>query len=305
MEKGEGVAFAKKYEVKIFPTLLYFNPQGKMVHKTVGATPAKILLKRGANALSSETQLYALKLKYQKGERGQAFLKNYVDALFYALEDCSIPADIYLNKVGRANWTKPEHWNFIKTYVLNSFSEAFRYVFKNQDKFSKIESKENIKKYISNVLLLDKERVVQSKDETKLKAFSHKLKQIFEAKADKHVAEVEYMFYANNKGKALQYACKYFDNYCDNAYEFNGVAWNYYQKYNDKQHLEKALEWVKRSIKLMKKPFNTDTQAHILFKMKRYKEAKKVAEESIALAKKVKQDASETEKLLAKINAQL
>lgn len=305
MEKGEGIAFAKKYEVKIFPTLLYFNPQGKMVHKTVGAIPAKILLKRGANALNPETQLYALKRKYQKGQRGKAFLKRYVDALFFALEDCSIPADIYLQKVGRENWHKPEHWKFIKTYVLNSFSEAFGYVFKNQDKFSQVESQENIKKYISDVLLLDKERVVQSQDETKLKVFSHKLKQVFGAKADKHVAEVEYMFYANNKGKALQYAYKYFDNYCNNAYEFNGVAWNYYQKYNDKQHLEKALEWVRRSIKLMKKSFNTDTQAHLLFKLKRYKEAKKVAEESIALAKKARQNTSEIEKLLAKINAQL
>ena len=46
MEKGEGVDFAKQYKVRAFPTLVYFNPKGELVHRTTGANPAKVLLKQ-------------------------------------------------------------------------------------------------------------------------------------------------------------------------------------------------------------------------------------------------------------------
>lgn len=306
MEKGEGLDFAKKYKVRAYPTLVYFNPQGEMVHKSVGAYPAKVLLQHAGNALNPETQVFTLQRRFEKGEKSPAFLEKYIKALASAYEDFSKPADIFLAQMGKKKWATAEGWDFINEYVRKSSAEAFEHVLKNQDQYAKAAgSKEKVDKYITRVLLSDMRGVARSKDKNRLSAFKKKLKKVFGKDANKHIAKAEYMFYARDKDKGLQYACKYFDKYCDNAYEFNSVAWGYYKKYNDAQRLEKALRWAQKSVKLMKKSFNTDTQAHILFKMKRYKEAKKVAEESIALAKKAKQDASETEKLLAKINAQL
>ena len=36
MEKGEGPKFAKTYTVAAYPTLLFFNPAGELIHKAVG-----------------------------------------------------------------------------------------------------------------------------------------------------------------------------------------------------------------------------------------------------------------------------
>ncbi|OJJ18867.1 hypothetical protein BKI52_25175 [marine bacterium AO1-C] len=306
MEKGEGVDFAKKYKVRAYPTLVYFNPQGEMVHKTVGAYPAKVLLKAAANALNPETQVFTLKRRFEKGEKSNEFLQKYIAALEGAYEDFSKPADMYLAQLGKDKWATAEGWKFISKYVRKSSAEAFEYVMKNQAKFEKAaESKEKVEKYITRVLMMDMRGVARSKDKKQLTTFKKKLKDVFGKDADKHIAKAEYMFYAGDKEKAMQYACKYFDKYCDNAYEFNSIAWGYYKKYNDTERLEKALGWAQQSVKLMKKSFNTDTQAHLLFKLKRYKEAKKVAEESIALAKEAKQNAKETKALLEKINAKL
>jgi len=306
MEKGEGLAFAKKYKVRAYPTLVYFNPQGEMVHKTVGAYPAKKLLKQANNALNPETQVYTLQRKFEKGEKSNAFLKQYIEALSTAYEDYSKPADMYLAQLGQDKWATAEGWKFISKYVRKSSSEAFEYVMKNQAKFvAAAEGKGKVEKYIARVLTTDMRRLARSKNKEELASFKKKLKDAFGKDADKHIAKAEYMFYARDKEKGMQYACKYFDKYCDNHYEFNSIAWNYYKKYDDTQRLEKALAWAKQSVKLKKASFNTDTQAHILFKLKRYKKAKKVAEESIELAKKAKQNPKETEALLAKINAKL
>lgn len=305
MEKGEGIDFAKKYKVRAYPTLVYFNPQGEMVHKSVGAYPAKVLLKHANNALSPETQVFTLKRKFKKGERSNEFLVKYVAALESAYEDFKEPANIYLAQQGKKNWAKDENWKFIQKYVRSSSADAFEYVLANKKKFVKIASKEKVEKYISQVLIYDMRGVARTKDEAKLKAFKKKLKKVFGKDSDKHIAKAEYMFYASDKEKGLLYACKYLDKYCNNASEFNGIAWNYYKRFNDQKHLEKALTWAEQSVKLSKRSYNTDTQAHLLFKLKRYTEAKKVAEESIALAKKEKQSASETEKLLEKIKAKM
>ena len=306
MEKGEGIDFAKKYQVRAYPTLVYFNPQGEMVHKSVGAYPAKVLLQHASNALNPETQVYTLQRRFEKGEKSNAFLTKYIEALSGAYEDFSKPADMYLAQLGKDKWATAEGWDFISKYVRKSSAEAFEHVMKNQKKYEKIaKEKGQVGRYIAAVLRADMRGVARSKDKKQLMIFKKKLKKAFGKEADKHIAKAEYMFYSRDKEKAMQYACKYFDKYCNNPYEFNSVAWGYYKKYDDTQKLEKALGWAEQSVKMKKASFNTDTQAHLLYKLKRYKEAKKVAEESIALAEKAKEDAKETKALLEKINAKL
>ena len=36
MEKGEGVELAKKYNVKAYPTYLFINGDGEVVHRVLG-----------------------------------------------------------------------------------------------------------------------------------------------------------------------------------------------------------------------------------------------------------------------------
>jgi thioredoxin-related protein len=40
MEKGDGPDVAKQFNVSFYPTFLFFNPDGKLVHKAVGGRPA-------------------------------------------------------------------------------------------------------------------------------------------------------------------------------------------------------------------------------------------------------------------------
>lgn len=45
MEKGEGLAIAKKYMVRAYPTLMFINSEGKLVKRVLGAMSDKELLK--------------------------------------------------------------------------------------------------------------------------------------------------------------------------------------------------------------------------------------------------------------------
>ena len=46
MEKGEGIDIRKKYDVRGYPTLLFLNSSGEVVHRLLGADEASALLEK-------------------------------------------------------------------------------------------------------------------------------------------------------------------------------------------------------------------------------------------------------------------
>lgn len=63
MEKGEGINLAKEFNVMAYPTLLFFSPEGNMLHKTIGAMEAPAFINLGKDALNPAKQFYTLQQK--------------------------------------------------------------------------------------------------------------------------------------------------------------------------------------------------------------------------------------------------
>jgi thiol:disulfide interchange protein len=51
MERGEGPAFASQYRVTAYPTLLYINSKGKVIHRVLGAKSPDQFLQEGRRAM--------------------------------------------------------------------------------------------------------------------------------------------------------------------------------------------------------------------------------------------------------------
>jgi Highly conserved protein containing a thioredoxin domain len=66
-EKGDGVEFAKKYDVHAYPTFLMFLPDGTLQHKVVGADTLKLFIPRVERGLKERTSWKYLMEKYVKG----------------------------------------------------------------------------------------------------------------------------------------------------------------------------------------------------------------------------------------------
>lgn len=54
MEKGEGPAIAEKYKIKAYPTFLYINGEGQLVHRGGGYQKADKFIELGKDALSDK-----------------------------------------------------------------------------------------------------------------------------------------------------------------------------------------------------------------------------------------------------------
>jgi thiol-disulfide isomerase/thioredoxin len=63
MEKGEGIMLAQQFGVSAYPSLLFINAEGEMLHKGLGFQVAKQFLELAKTSLNPETQYYSLKNK--------------------------------------------------------------------------------------------------------------------------------------------------------------------------------------------------------------------------------------------------
>ncbi len=68
MEVGEGVTLSETFGISSYPTLMYFAPDGKMVHKYIGAMEAPEFISLGRIARDPATQYYTLKEKVRAGK---------------------------------------------------------------------------------------------------------------------------------------------------------------------------------------------------------------------------------------------
>jgi thiol-disulfide isomerase/thioredoxin len=268
MEKGEGIDFAQKYEVRSYPSYLFFDPQGELVHRSVGSKPVEMFIEDGKNALNPDKQFYALQKKYDAGDRSENLLYNYAFALSSAnrgqLEIAEV-ASAYLNTQKKEDLTSEKNWNVIDKLLYDINSSAFKYLEENKDKFAARYGEDNVNRKIL-------------------------------------ITKIEYNSDVGNWtwfAKALpEFAEKYAWNSWDMLNEF---AWSIYENIDDKEILMSAEKWIVRSIELEKNYYNTDTYAAILYKLGKHKKALKYANEAIELAKASNIDYKGTQELIEKI----
>lgn len=132
MEKGEGVELKTKFGVRAFPTLLFINAEGEVIHRIVGACDADELIKRVSEGIS-EKGLASMQKRYAAGERGDAFLSDYLDVLgaAYMKDECATVASEYL-KGKEAQVLKDEKlFKLFMDFINNVDDPVFKYIYAN------------------------------------------------------------------------------------------------------------------------------------------------------------------------------
>lgn len=98
MEKGEGPSFGQKYPVRAYPTLMFIDYDGQLVHQKVGAQSLTNLISLGETALSKVDRSQQFAEKYEKGDRSAALIYEYLLALNQAGKPSLKIANEYLRE---------------------------------------------------------------------------------------------------------------------------------------------------------------------------------------------------------------
>jgi len=294
MERGDGQIVAQRYKVSAFPSFLFVNSEGELVHKGIGYQDADKFLGLVSIALNANQGLLAWSKKFDNGERSPDFLKNY--ALQLAdVQDAKRTAIAKLYLKTQLDWkNNNETLDFIFKFVESPDDTFFTLLSKNKPIFERRVSREAIELKRKNLV---EEQLFDKKNLPTLARADSLLALVNDDKHKLDSTQRNYrMTYYRMKGDRNAYAqaaVNYFKKYDKNAGELAETANTFLEQIDDKTFLEKALKWAKRATRLEKISYHQFLVAELYNKLKDKSAALKAANIAIELGKKAGESTDE------------
>lgn len=289
---ADGHDIMTKYKVQAFPTYLFFNPEGKLVHRAIGSSEADQFIAKAADALNPDKQYYVLLEQYKAGKKDPEFLRKvaYSAQEAYDRENTDIVSKEYM--ATQKDLLTKENLEFIDRFTRTSKDAGFAIIMKNAAKFDEVRGAGAASKKISNIIKQEElfpalfRRDAPAPDWAKLSA---NINTKYPAFAKEVISSGKVMYYqtkgdwTNFQSAVLDYMKAYSNKVSPD--ELNNFAWTVFENCKDMTCVKEALEWSKKSFKDNNNPMFIDTYANILYKLGNKQEAIKWEEKALALSK--------------------
>ncbi len=152
MEKGEGIDLKEKFRITAFPTLLFFDANGKEINRIVGASADAEQFVKSVKEGVGENSLSAMKERFAAGERDRAFLFKYLDVLTRANDSKSATEVVPLLLDGHEAemLDNQQLMNVFLKYNASPLTPAFQYVMAHRAEFEAKVGKTRLDRIIDN-----------------------------------------------------------------------------------------------------------------------------------------------------------
>lgn len=311
MEKGEGVEIAKWYGVQCYPLYLFIDGTGTVVHRVSGAYPVQQFIKFGETALDSNKRYSAFEKMYASGTMSTQDLIRYVRMREAGcIQNKDLIAE-YEQTFSENDLISPSAWVLLNTAISSKDSRLFQYMCTHRNTFDAKYTIDSVDRVIERIYLnaLYRSMGYSNPDTVAYKVMRNEVQALDMPIADKILQKGDLQLYlaTQNWNRYCPSVIAYMDQYGnEESYtNLNNYAWHVYEHCQNKEHLIKALSWVRKSVSISPEWFNTDTYASVQFALGNLKEAKTWATISIMLGKDEGMNYATTEKLLEKINSDL
>lgn len=324
-QKGAGIEINKIYNIKLHPTFIFFDNKGNELHRLVGVFSPEEFFNRANEALRSNKNLTHYKNQYRSGNRDPDFLFDYAYMMRDANELDSLLINEYLSTQDTVNFSKERNIKFLYEFVRHRGqicvpfnSRAYLFMFHNRNLFARYFDPEQVNTRLMFIILTAVYDAIEKKDAI---AFSNAIEALKEFDTGKEynfketdgrisswtiskalVLSATITFYekTGDADKYYLYLNQYIKKIWDDASELNSFAWDIYLNAQEKEteKIQIAVKCSIRSIELNNNYANNDTYAWLLYKSGEHNKALKQAHKAIEIAKKNKEDYSETQKLV-------
>ncbi|MBK8566997.1 MAG: thioredoxin family protein [Saprospiraceae bacterium] len=300
MEKGEGIGLSGEFGIQAYPTLLFINSDGKVVHRAVGYHTSDLLIDLAEAANDPSRNAGTITTRYDKGDRSPELLRNLAQTRYDAMDGTYVKiAEEYL--ATQKEWGTDANLEFIFKMVTDLDSKMADYLLDRKKLFEDKFGKETVVAKVDEIV---QNTINHAETEADLKKVEDLYTKTYPERAGQMSGQLKMGYYAQREdwknfariteGQFKKYPPK-------DWMELNEMAWIIYETSNGKDELKYALGWAKQSVKMDANYANTDTVASLYYKLGKKRKALKNANKAIELAKAAGEDYSATEELVQKI----
>ncbi len=153
-EKGEGIGLAKQYAVASFPTLLFLDANGNLLHRSSGYATSAELIQLAKEAQDPQNRFGVIEAEFLSGNRDKAFMLDYFQALRKAGGSVDPKLGIYLSGLSKNELLTKENYDLMMRYGYNVKGKEFELLLDNFQAFCELGSKREVVDKISKRYLL-------------------------------------------------------------------------------------------------------------------------------------------------------
>ena len=271
----------REYKINAFPSYLFFNPDGELVHMEVGGSAPQEFIAKANKALNPQSQYYTQVKKYEAGNRDPSFLKNLALLAADAYDPPAISKYAKEYYTTQSDLLSKQNLEFVYKTTLNASDTGFILMLHHPDLFETVIDSNRFHMNLVNKIMqseLQQSNVMGANwDEKKWTDYKNSLLKKYPSYGEEVFVQFQTAnALAHNDWKTYSKAVtKYMSTKNPSSSALNEFAWTVFQRCNDKALLEDALSWSKKSFTDQAKvePGYIDTYANLLYKLGRIKEA--------------------------------
>lgn len=287
MEKGHGLTFGSKYPVSAYPTLMFLNGKGEVVHKSTGGKDVAKLMDFAKKAMGMDDRSGDYEVAYEEGKRDYDLVYKYVQALNKVGKPSAKIVNDYLRS--KPNITEDQMTKFLMVAVIDADSKAFEELIKRKSNAEKLTDEASVKNAIVKACKKTVNKAVEYESEMLLSEAQNKMKASYKSDAKTFEYESKIIYY-----KGLGYTDMYLEtvqDYCSkvikkDAEAINDLAVEISKTHNrNKKALGVAEDLAKNASKKGKKADYYLTYAKILNLNEKKDDALKAANKALEITK--------------------
>ncbi|MEI6576899.1 MAG: DUF255 domain-containing protein [Bacteroidota bacterium] len=303
-EEGEGLRLAKKFRTSGFPTNYIFSPEGIMIHRIVGYEKdiKKYTedLNKGFSAKVTYSPVFDAKLLDLKYP--EFYDKAYGKKKIY-------PKDSVLNAYldQQTDLYSEINYSVMKRFSSLMAPKYWSQIMDNLEKYQSIYGADDITELKNTYVNVLVSKAAKEKNEDGLNLAIEKAKAL-ELDKEGFTTRMKMNYYGKT-GENDKYLEASEEMLATSEFKdpdmVNATAWFVYEKIDDPIAVKRALGWFKNFDMPAQSYAVMDTYACLLYKDKQFEYAKKFATLALEKGKTGKDDVSDTEKMLKKIDEAL
>jgi thioredoxin-related protein len=304
MEKGEGIGLAKRYQVQAFPTFLFLNHKGEIIHRSAGYKTPEEFIEMGSDALSPEKRLFYLQRKFEQDPTDTQTAFSYFQAKSRAGASVEEEIDHYFNNLPEKKITDQTNWKIIKKFGVRPKSAMLSKILEYRQNLNSHYTKDSV-----DALILSgyKDAIFSAffaGEQGQMKSLKYEMLSLDLNQSQCILLEIEITQaeLAKKTDRYLSMIANYISN-CPvtEAGTLHYHAWKVLSETKDPKLLTQATSWAKKAAETHPKYIYLNTYARLLFSTDRKGEAESILIKAIEQGRKELKDTEYSEELLREI----
>jgi thioredoxin-related protein len=297
----------QRYNISAFPSFLFFSPEGKVVHRSLGFKNGNDFILMAKNATDTNKQYYTLLENYRVGEREYSTMPYLAkSAKLFGEKEIAIAISQdylqnYIYKLSDEKLYSKENIEFMGSAIQSSKEKAFNIFYYQSERVDRLVERKGYSQSVINYIIT-KEQIdpflwkdnQPSKEDPNWTGIFDNIKLKYNNNyAECNILNAQLRWYNYRKDWDNMIKCYMRKNEIygidtmglGKAF-LNNMIWDVIFKHsNDSMALSKGLEWEGIIMKSTPKDVSVvDTYSNLLYKLGRTKEALMWEEKALALA---------------------